>query len=148
MTNQTPALKMHTGRCHCGAVRFSVEIDASKGTQCNCTICRRVNQVGASVKPAAFQLLQGKESLTTYANRIGARYFCKVCGIHTHGDGDLPELGGKFVSVNFNTFEEFDAADIEVGHWDGRHDNWHAGLRAKPWPLTPTKPASTSTSAH
>ena len=119
MTNQTPALKMHTGRCHCGAVRFSVEIDASKGTQCNCTICRRVNQVGASVKPAAFQLLQGKESLTTYANRIGARYFCKVCGIESFAYGQMPD-GKPMAAINANCLDGVEPRKLESHHHNGR----------------------------
>jgi hypothetical protein len=135
MTETTkPATTTQHGSCHCGAVHFEVDIDATSATQCNCTICRKINGVTKGVKPEAFRLLQGQDALTTYANRIGARYFCKVCGIHVYGDGDLPEMGGAFVSVNFNTFDTFDVADIELGHWDGLHDNWHAGLRKSPWP--------------
>jgi hypothetical protein len=136
MTNATKPAATTTqhGSCHCGAVHFEVDIDATSATQCNCTICRKINGVTTSVKHDAFRLLQGQDTLTTYANRIGARYFCKVCGIHVYGDGDLPEMGGAFVSVNFNTFDAFDVADVEVSHWDGLHDNWHAGLRPSPWP--------------
>ena len=33
----TPSgLKLHTGGCHCGAIRYEVELDASRGGRCNC----------------------------------------------------------------------------------------------------------------
>ncbi len=133
-TEPTPAPARHLGRCHCGAVRFAVDVDASRGTMCNCTICRRVNQVSATVKPAQFSLLSPPSSATRYPNAIGARYFCATCGVHCYGEGDLPELGGAFVSVNLNTLDDVDAADVAIEHWDGRHNNWHAGLRKTPWP--------------
>ncbi len=133
-TEPTPAPARHLGRCHCGAVRFAVEADVSRGTMCNCTICRRTNQLSVSVKPAQFSLLSAPEAATRYPNAIGARYFCSTCGIHCYGEGDLPELGGAFVSVNVNTLVDVDAADVAIEHWDGRHNNWHAGLRATPWP--------------
>lgn len=125
----------HVGRCHCGKVRFAVEVDVTQATSCNCTICRRTNQVGGSVKPAAFTLHQGKEALTRYPNAIGARYFCSTCGIHVYGEGDLPDMGGAFVSINFNTLEDVDTGLMAVRHWDGRHNAWHLGLRDTPWPV-------------
>ena len=50
-------LKLHTGGCHCGAVRFEVELDATRGSRCNCSICNKVSQLGCIVKPDAFRLV-------------------------------------------------------------------------------------------
>lgn len=124
------------GSCHCQAVRFEIEADVTQASRCNCNICQRTGSTSVIVKPNAFRLLAGKESLTSYTRfpQFGQRYFCSKCGIHTHGDGDLPELGGKFVSVNANCFDKVDPSTLEIGYWDGRHDNWQAGLRDKPWP--------------
>ncbi len=42
---QASATKKHTGGCHCGKVRFEVELDASKGgSRCNCSICTMTAQ--------------------------------------------------------------------------------------------------------
>src|SRR5207302_8713487 len=56
-----------TGGCHCGAVRYRVEIDLSKPvTQCNCSICGRTGTLLSFVPASAFTLEKGEDSLTDY----------------------------------------------------------------------------------
>jgi hypothetical protein len=131
------AARKHAGGCHCGAVRFEVEVDARAGSMCNCSICTKVGAVIAIVKPAAFVLVSGGESLSKYewGGKTGSRFFCKHCGIHCFLRGHLPQLGGDYVSVNFNSLDDVDPRDIELVHWDGRHNNWGAGPRKVPWPI-------------
>jgi hypothetical protein len=139
---RAPALQKHAGGCHCGAVRFEVEIDPTSGSRCNCSICTKVSQLGGMVKPDAFVLLSGKGSLSEYVwgGKISRRFFCSRCGIHCFGRGHLAELGGDYVSINLNALDDVDPRDVKVIHWDGRHDNWHAGPRDTPWPIAPTTP--------
>jgi hypothetical protein len=128
----------HTGSCHCGAVRFEVEIEEGKGaSRCNCSICTRVNQLGAVVKPSAFCLLQGEDQLGTYewGAKISRRFFCKHCGIHCFARGHLEELGGDYVSVNLNCVDDMGLMDVAVVYWDGRHNAWEKGPRERPWPV-------------
>ena len=128
-------MKTHTGSCHCKAVRFESELDVGQVTRCNCTICMKLGSTGCVVKPAAFRLTAGEDNLHTYPNRIGARKFCKTCGVFCFGTGTLAELGGDFVSVNVNTLDDVDAWLLAPMYWDGRHDNWQAGPRKEPWPV-------------
>ena len=129
-------MKTHTGSCHCKAVRYEVTVDdISKVTRCNCSICMKLGSTGCIVKPAAFRLVAGEENLTTYPNRVGARFFCKTCGVFCYGNGHLVEIGGDFVSVNVNTLDDVDAGLLTPMYWDGRHDNWQAGPRNEPWPV-------------
>ncbi|HYP76960.1 MAG TPA: GFA family protein [Polyangiaceae bacterium] len=136
-SNQSPAdrAKLHTGGCHCGAVRYEVVIDPSQGGRCNCSICNKISQLGGMVKPDAFRLLSGEDSITQYAwgHDVSRRSFCKRCGVHCFGAGHLAELGGDFVSINLNTLDDVDPIDVKVIYWDGRHDNWQAGPRDQPW---------------
>lgn len=127
----------HTGSCHCGDVKYEVEIDASHGTRCNCSICQKIGQLGGIVKPAAFRLLTSEGHLSYYewASKVAKRYFCKTCGVHVFGKGHLEQIGGDFVSINFNTLDDIDPIDVKVTYWDGRNDNWQAGDRETPWPL-------------
>jgi len=129
--------RLHQGRCHCGAVHFEVTIDLETAgiSRCNCSICTKVASVGGVVKPAAFKLLAGADALSTYqwGSKVGTRFFCRHCGVHCYGDGNVPELGGEFVSVNVNCLEGIDHAALRLVHWDGRHDNWQAGPRMTPW---------------
>ena len=138
MTTAPQATK-HTGGCHCGAVRFSVELDPSTGSMCNCTVCTKIASVGAIVKPAVFRLVSGEDSLSTYewGGKISRRRFCKHCGVHCFAFGHLDVLGGDYVSVNLTTLDDFDRGAISINHWDGRHNNWQGGMRTTPWPVLP-----------
>jgi hypothetical protein len=137
MDANTGKQKKHLGSCHCGEVRFEVVVDASSGSKCNCTICTKVSPTGGIVKPDAFTLLTDEAKLSTYewASRMSKRFFCKSCGVHCFGRGHLAELGGDFVSVNFNCLDDVDLRDVSLVYWDGRHNNWQAGPRKEPWPL-------------
>jgi hypothetical protein len=130
-------VKLHSGGCHCGAVRYEVSIDATQGGRCNCSICTKVAQLGGMVKPDAFRLVSSKECISAYVwgGKISTRHFCKLCGVHCFGSGHLAELGGDFVSVNLNTLDDVDPSEVNVINWDGRHNNWQAGPRATPWPI-------------
>jgi hypothetical protein len=118
-------------------VRFEVQIDAGEGARCNCTVCTKVGGLYAMAKPDAFRLLSGEENLSFYewGGKTAKRYFCKSCGISVFGRGHLEQLGGDYVSIALNVLDDVDPADVRVGYWDGRHNNWQAGLRDKPWPI-------------
>ena len=137
MTTAPQATK-HTGGCHCGAVRFEVELDlGAGGSMCNCTVCTKIAPVGAVVKPSAFRQTAGEDALSTYewGGMISRRKFCKHCGVHCFAFGHLAELGGDYVSINLNTIDGFDRGTIAISHWDGRHNNWEGGMRPSPWPI-------------
>ena len=140
-------VKTHTGSCHCGAVRFEVDVDASRGTRCNCSVCTKTAIASAIAKPDALRITQGEASLATYqwGAKIGTRYFCQQCGIHVFGRGNLEALGGAYVSVNLNALDDVDIAEVEIGYWDGRHNNWYAGVRKAPWPIFTGEPTDWTT---
>ena len=128
----------HTGSCHCGAVRFVVHADLSRGaSKCNCSICLKLGAIGGIVKPADFTLASGEEALSTYewGHKISKRYFCARCGVYCFARGHLEELGGDYVSFNANCLDDIDPNALKIGHWDGRHDNWEGGMRDQAWPI-------------
>ena len=135
MTNNNA--KKHAGGCHCGAVRFEVVVDASQGTRCNCSICTKVNGIGAIVKPDDLVLTAGEDALSTYAwgGKTATRFFCKHCGVQCFARGFLEEVGGHYAAVYLNTLDDVDPAQISLIYWDGRHNNWEAGPRPTPWPI-------------
>jgi hypothetical protein len=138
MTTNTPPTKKHAGGCHCGQVRFKVDLDLTAGgTMCNCTVCTKIAAVGAIVKPAAFRLVSGEASLSTYewGGKVGQRKFCRHCGVHCFAPGHLEVLGGDYISINLNCLDDFDLATAKLAYWDGRHNNWQAGARPSPWPV-------------
>src|SRR4051812_36143461 len=98
----TMATTRYLGTCHCGAVRFAVALDLAQGaSRCNCSVCTKFSRTAAFAKPAAFTLLSDDPALgvSAWGGKVSRRYFCRTCGIHCFARGDLPELGGAFVSV-------------------------------------------------
>ncbi|HVJ19300.1 MAG TPA: GFA family protein [Polyangiaceae bacterium] len=135
MKSAEASIKTYKGRCHCRQLQFEVDVDLSAGvTRCNCTLCTKLGATGVIVKPAAFRALSDEKTLGQYGNPVATRFFCPKCSIYAYGRGHLAELGGDFVSVNVNTLDDIEHAELEVSHWDGRHDNWYAGTRKVPWP--------------
>jgi hypothetical protein len=135
--NDKAPITKHKGSCHCGDVRLEVEIDATRGSRCNCSICTKLGAVGAIVKPEAFKLLTPEDRMGAYAwgGKVSTCSFCKRCGVYCFGREHLAQLGGDFVSVNLNVLDDIDPSMVKVMHWDGRHDNWMAGMRPEPWPI-------------
>ncbi|HUS33095.1 MAG TPA: GFA family protein [Kofleriaceae bacterium] len=127
----------HHGSCHCGAVTFEATFELKTASRCNCTICTKLMWTGVIMKPDAFRLLSGEGDLSGYVwgGKISTRHFCKHCGVQCFGKGHLDVLGGDFVSVNVNALEGVEVHEVPLIHFDGRHDNWQAGARDKPWPI-------------
>ncbi|MCP3138645.1 GFA family protein [Pyxidicoccus xibeiensis] len=133
-------VKKYVGGCHCGAVRFEADLDLTVPVnRCNCTICLKAGGSTINVKPHAFRLVAGADSLGRYGVDASPnhRAFCKRCGIMCFGEGDVAELGGEFRTVHVNCLEDVDLSGLNFQYWDGRHDNWMAGPRSKPWPNVP-----------
>ncbi len=133
-------MKTHQGSCHCGAIRFEADLDLSQGgTMCNCSICSKLAFFSSKAQPEQLRVTAGEANLGSYewGARIGQRYFCRACGVHMFGRGDLKEHGGAFASVNIHCLDDVDPSSVSAMYWDGRHDNWQAGLASKPWPFVP-----------
>jgi hypothetical protein len=121
--------KTYRGSCHCGAVTFEADIDLSQGTgKCNCRMCWKSRKWGIGIKPDAFRLLTGKDALTDYSRDERVHNpFCGTCGVRTHSWGNIPEIGGPFVSISAAALDDLDPSELAtapVRHLDGLHDNW------------------------
>jgi hypothetical protein len=79
-------LKTYEGGCHCGRVRFRIQVDLEKSTvgECNCSICTKKGILHIGVTPEQFEMLTGAEDLATYQFNTGiAKHtFCRHCGMH------------------------------------------------------------------
>lgn len=124
------ATTTYTGSCHCGAVRFEADLDLDAGSgKCNCSICRKTRNWSATVKPGAFRLLSAPEAETDYQFGTGSVHwpFCRTCGVRPYGHGDIPEVGGRFYSVQLACLDNAPAqalAAAPVRYSNGRDNDW------------------------
>jgi len=118
---EEPVPNTHHGGCHCGAVRYRVDIDLSKAvTQCNCSICGRTGSLLSFVPTGAFTLEKGEDSLTDYQfkKKVIHHLFCKVCGVRSFARGQGPT--GPMVAINTRCLDDVDAATLDIRHFDGK----------------------------
>jgi hypothetical protein len=119
------------GGCHCGRVRFRVEDDLTRVTQCNCSICAKKGFLHLIVPPERFELLRGKDDLATYRFNTGTakHTFCKVCGVHPFY---VPRSDPDKIDVNVRCLDDIDLSTISIKSFDGR--NWEAAMQRRvPW---------------
>ena len=117
-------LENREGGCHCGRVRFRARVDLGLLSQCNCTVCTKKGILHLPVEPENFQLLRGKNSLTTYTFGTGVAQhtFCSHCGMHAFY---VPRSQPDSISVNARCLDDIDGPSLKPARFfDGRH--WEA----------------------
>ena len=130
------AQKTYSGSCHCGAVRFTADIDLGNGvTKCNCSVCAKARAWFVIVLPERVTLLSGADSHTVYEwvppgqSESNLHYqFCKTCGIRTFGRGDHGPGGKPFCFVSVAALDDVDLSELSAaptryvdglnGHYD------------------------------
>lgn len=120
------------GSCHCGRVRFEIDVELERTSKCNCSFCwKQRNWNIPALKPEQFRLVTGEEDLGDYA-RTGERFethhrFCRHCGTATHGHGFIEQAGGAYVGVRVAALDHLPVETLialPVTYCDGFNDNW------------------------
>jgi hypothetical protein len=115
------------GGCHCGRVRFEVDVDELEALDCNCSICTKKGFLHVIVTKDRFRLLAGEGELVTYTFHTGVakHTFCRTCGMHpfyvprSHPDG---------IDVNLRCLDGFPLTRFRVAPFDGQ--DWEAHVDA------------------
>ena len=121
-------LKSYEGGCHCGSVRFRVRSDFARVSDCNCSMCTKKGFLHLIVPLSQFELLSGKENITTYTFNTGiAKHtFCKTCGMHPFY---TPRSDPDKVDVNVRCLDDIDLTKVKVTPFDGQ--NWEKAFEEK-----------------
>ena len=115
---------IHTGSCHCGAVKIEVEApEQIVAYECNCSMCRRTAFLHLIVPASRFRLVSGADQLTTYVfnTRTAKHLFCRICGVRPFY---VPRSNPDGFSVNVRCLDRSGIRSVEVLPFDG--ENWDA----------------------
>jgi hypothetical protein len=116
------------GGCHCGAVRFEVDVSAGADVwRCNCSICSKTGYLHLIVAKGQFRLLAGADVLTSYRFNTGVaqHLFCSVCGIKAFY---VPRSHPGGYSINVRCLDDGSLLASGVRELDGQ--NWEIGARS------------------
>jgi hypothetical protein len=124
-------LRTMDGGCHCGRVRFRVTGDLAQTTCCNCSICTKKGILHLIVPLDQFELLRGRDDLTTYTFNTGVakHTFCRHCGMHPFY---VPRSDPDKIDVNVRCLDDVDVTALSPKAFDGK--NWEAAMQKNvPW---------------
>lgn len=110
----------HEGGCHCGAVRYSVEIDPmASNIACNCSICGRTGAYLQFVTPDKFTLHQGEDNQTDYQfnKKVIHHLFCKTCGVRSYARGQ--GQNGPMIAINVRCLDGVNTHELPTKQFDG-----------------------------
>jgi hypothetical protein len=111
----------YEGGCHCGRVRFNVEIDLSNPITCNCSYCTKRGSILAFTPVENFTLERGEQDLSEYRfnTKTIQHLFCANCGMESFARGSMPD-GKKMVAVNVRCLDGVDIGALHPHMHDGR----------------------------
>lgn len=120
------------GQCHCGAVRFEVELSDGLNSvrRCTCSYCRMRGAVAVSAALDGIRFVRGQEALTSYRFNTGAaqHFFCSLCGIYTHHQRRSNQAQYGVNVACLDGISPFDFSEVPV--LDGVHHPNDTGLPA------------------
>ncbi len=109
----------HEGGCHCGAVRFAADLPDPPvaALDCNCSVCTMTGFLHIIVSKDRFELLSGRDSLTSYRFGSGAanHLFCARCGVKSFYQ---PRSHPDSWSINAHCLDR--PVDLAIERFDGR----------------------------
>jgi hypothetical protein len=114
-------VKTHTGGCHCGKVRYEVELDLDgPAIGCNCSMCGRAGTLLMFVPAKQFNLRSGEDAVTDYQfnRKVIHHLFCRFCGIKSFSRGTGPN--GPTAAINVRCLDDVDLEKVRVTKFDGR----------------------------
>jgi hypothetical protein len=116
-------LQSYEGGCHCGRVRFRVQVDLAETVigECDCSICTKKGILHLPVHRDRLEILSGADDLATYTFNTGTakHTFCRHCGIHAFYN---PRTDPENFSVNARCLDDYDAATMQPRRlFEGRH---------------------------
>jgi hypothetical protein len=116
-----PETRTYSGSCHCGKVRYEVNMELTSVMSCNCSMCSRAGWLLSFVPAEQFKLLSGESDLADY--QFGRKHihhqFCTGCGIKAFVRGTSKD-GKELRGINVRCLEGVDLDALPVTKVDGK----------------------------
>ena len=112
----------YTGGCHCGKIRYEVDVDLKSVISCNCSMCAKKGTLLAFTPADQFSLLSGKENLTDYQfnQKVIHHYFCNTCGVTSFAMGAMPD-GTKMAAINARCLDNVELKNLSIQEVEGKN---------------------------
>ncbi len=107
----------YQGGCHCGNVRFEVEMDLKNAVSCNCSICLKRGSLFDFVPESQFKLMSGNLKEYLFNKNKIHHQFCSNCGILPFAKTSAPET---MVAVNVRCLDNIDLSKLSIQEHDGK----------------------------
>ncbi|NNE37678.1 MAG: GFA family protein [Gammaproteobacteria bacterium] len=75
--------QIYTGSCHCGFMKFEVDMDLDHVRVCDCSICKKRGALNHRVNESDMRIFAPLENMTQYKwhTQTATDYICPTCGI-------------------------------------------------------------------
>lgn len=109
--------RTYIGSCHCGAVKFEVDLDLDHVRSGNCSICTKRGALNVRVPPERFRPITPIEDLRLYQwhTHTAKDYFCVTCGIQPYR---RPRTSPDVWTINARCLDDIDLDSILVRKLD------------------------------
>ncbi len=115
-------MEKRTGQCHCGTVKYEVNLDLTKPViECNCTHCSVKALLLAAAPQSELAITSGDDNLSEYrfyTEKIAHR-FCKTCGVQPLATAPGKD-GTPMSMINVRTIDEIDLTALSRIPYDGK----------------------------
>ena len=118
----------YQGGCHCGRVRFEIDVEIGTIIDCNCSICAKKGFLHLIVDPQQVRMLSPADAVSLYQfnTKTAKHYFCPVCGISAYY---IPRSHPDKIDVNVRCLEGVALESLTIVPFNGREwEKNRAGL--------------------
>jgi hypothetical protein len=116
-----------TGKCLCGAIRYTVDAQPLMVRTCWCRVCQAIGAGSATVNAvfpsASFEISGEFNTYTCVADsgNVMHRRFCPRCGTHVFGG---PESRPDIVVIRVGTFDDPELGKPAMTIWTASAPSW------------------------
>ncbi len=109
----------YQGGCHCGRVRFEIDVEIDTVIDCNCSICAKKGFLHLIVDPSQVRMLSPADAVSLYQfnTKTAKHYFCPVCGISAYY---IPRSHPDKIDVNVRCLEGVELESLTIVPFNGR----------------------------